>query len=199
MKSNAVKLASLIMLSGVLATAALAQEKSKSDEKRPEIQTTPVKIQIVVTEYEGDKKAKSLPYVLYANAPNLPEIKGGMGNSRLRIGSRVPVYAGKNEMQYLDLGTNIDASTAYPTEGQLLLKLNLERSWAEGDVPVPITRLDGAGGDSASGHFPEPLIRNFRSDLDLKLHEGQTVESLVATDPISGRVAKVEVSFVTVK
>lgn len=199
MKSNTVKLASLMILFGVLALATVAQDKSKSEEKRPEIQTTPIKVQIVVTEYEGDKKAKSLPYVLYANAPNLSEFRGNMGNSRLRIGSRVPIYVGKNEMQYQDVGTNIDTTSAYAGEGQLLLRLNLERSWAEGDVPVPVIKPDAAAADSVLGHFREPVIRNFRTDLDLKLHEGQTVESLVATDPLSGRVAKVEVSFVTLK
>lgn len=198
MRTKAVPIASLVLF-GILAPLGSAQDKSKTDEKRLEPVTTPVKVQVVVTEYEGDKKAKSLPYVLYINAPNLPDLRGPTGNGRLRIGSRVPVYIGKSEMQYLDIGTNIDASTAYPGEGQLLLKLNLERSWAEGDVPVSVARPDASGAEPAGVHFREPVIRNFRSDLDLKLREGQTVESLVATDPISGRVAKVEVSFVTVK
>lgn len=198
MRINTVKLASLVLF-GMLASGTLAQDKSKTEEKRPEVLTTPVKIQIVVTEYEGDKKEKSLPYVLYVNAPNLPEIRGGMGNARLRIGSRVPIYVGKNEMQYLDLGTNIDASTACPGEGQLLLRLNLERSWAEGDVPLSIAGPDASGAQSGGVHFREPVVRNVRSDLDLKLREGQTIESLAATDPLSGRVEKVQVSFVTVK
>ena len=188
-----------LLLAGSFSPTVWAQDKAKTDEKaRTEVQTTPVKLQVVVAEYENDKKIKSLPYVLYVNAPHQAEIRAG-GSSRLRIGSRVPIYVGKNEMQYLDVGTNIDVRSAFPEDGVLILALNLERSWAEGDVSVPVTRPEAAPGDSASSHFPDPIIRNFRSELDLKLREGQTAESLVATDPLSGRVVRVEVGFSILK
>lgn len=187
-----------LLLVGVLSPLALAQDKSKSDDKKPEIETTPIKLQVVVTEYEGDKKTKNLPYVLYLNAPHQPEVRAG-GASRLRIGTRVPVYVGKSEMQYMDIGSNIDARAAFPSDGQLLLILNLERSWTEGDVPVPVTKPEGSSEESTSGRFREPIIRSLRSELDLKLREGQTAETLVATDPQSGKVVKVEVSYSTLK
>ena len=69
----------------------------------------------------------------------------------------------------------------------------------EGDVSVPVAKSEGSLSETSSGHFREPIIRNFRAELDLKLREGQSVESTVATDPISGKVLKVDISFAIVK
>jgi hypothetical protein len=102
-------------------------------------------------------------------------------------------------MTYLDVGTNIDARSAYTGEGRLSIYLNLERSWVEGNVSVPVAKSDGSASETSSGHFQQPIIPNFRSELDLKLREGQPVESTMATDPISGKVFKIDVSFTIVK
>ena len=184
---------------GMLSPMVSAQDKPKSDDKaKAEVQSTSIKLQIIFARVTGDKKVKSLPYVVYVNAPNSTEfLKAGW--DKMRIGSRIPVYTGNNQMQYQDVGTNIDARSAYAEGGNLVLQLDFERSWVEGDVSVPITKTDAASSDTASGHFREPIIRAFRSELYVKLHEGQPVESTVATDPISGKVVKVEISFTVVK
>ena len=193
----------VVLLFGVLSPFCSAQDKPKADDsQRAEVRTTPVKVQIIFTEFEGDKKVKSLPYTLYINAPDAPEWKsGGSGFVKLRVGSRVPIYTGGNtgSMTYLDVGTNIDARSAYAGDGRLLIYLNIERSWVEGGVSVPVAKSDGSAAETSSGHFQEPIIRNFRSELDLKLREGQSVESTMATDPIGGKVFKVDVSFTMVK
>ncbi len=197
MRIRSVQVASILLL-GMLSPIVLAQDKAKPDDKaKAEVQSTSIKLQIVFAEFDGDKKVKSLPYVMYLNSPDAPDLKGGW--DKLRIGSRIPVYIGNNQMQYQDVGTNIDARSAYADDGHLLLQLDLERSWVEGDVSVPTTKADGASSDTASGRFPEPIIRAFRSELSLKLREGQPMESTVATDPISGKVVKVEISFSVVK
>jgi len=193
-----------VLLFGVLSPFCLAQDKPKAeDSQKAEVRTTPVKVQIVFTEFEGDKKVKSLPYALYLNAPDTAEWKSGASSSwvKLRIGSRVPVYTGgtTGNMTYVDVGTNIDARSAYPGGGHLSLYLNLERSWVEDHVPVPVAKSDGSASETSNGHFRQPIIANFRSELDLKLREGQPLESTMATDPVSGKVFKVEVSFTVVK
>src|SRR5437016_4809899 len=117
MKLSPIHVASLLLL-GMLSPVCRPQDKPKPEDKpKSEVSTTPVKVTIVFTEYDGDKKTKSLPYTLYINAPDAQE----------------------------------------------------------------------------------PIIRNFRSELDLKLREGQTLETAMATDPISGKVMKVEVSLSAVK
>lgn len=191
----------VVLLFGVLSLFCSAQDKPKAeDNPKAEAHSTPVKVQIIFTEFEGDKKVKSLPYVLYMNAADAPELKPGTW-VKMRVGSRVPVYTGGStgSMTYLDVGTNIDARSAYTGEGRLLLYLNLERSWVEGDVVVPVAKSDGSALDTSSGHFREPIIRNFRSELDVKLREGQSSESTMATDPFSGKVLKVDVSFTIIK
>jgi hypothetical protein len=186
---------------GVLSPLCLAQDKAKAEEsQKAEVTTTPVKVQIVVTEFEGDKKVKSLPYTMYMNSINAQENKPGTW-VKFRIGSRVPIYMGGSagNMTYLDVGTNIDARSAYTGEGRLLLVLNIERSWMEGGVSVPVAKSDASAAETLSGHFQEPIIRAFKSEFELKLREGQPVESIMATDPISGKVLKVDVSFTLVK
>jgi len=199
MRAGSVRIASLLLL-GMLAPIVLAQDKPKPDEgAKAEGQSTPIKVQIVFTEFEGDKKTKSLPYVMYMNAPNEPGLKPGYGAAKMRIGSQVPIYVGKNEMQYMDVGTNVDARSAYISDGRVLLQITLERSWVEGDVSVPVTKSDASSSEPSSGHFREPIIRAFKSAFDLKLREGQPVESTFATDPLTGKVVKVEIGFTIVK
>jgi hypothetical protein len=190
-----------VLLFGMLSSFCSAQDKPKAeDHPKAEVRTTPVKVQIAFSEFEGDKKVKSLPYTVYINAPDAPEWRSG-SFVKLRVGSRVPVYTGgtTGSMTYLDVGTNIDARAAYSGDGRLLLQMNMERSWVEGDVSVPVAKSDGSASETSSGHFREPIIRNLRSELDLKLREGQSVESTIATDPISGKVLKIDISFTIVK
>ena len=189
-----------VLLFGVLSPLCSAQDKPKAeDSQKAELRTTPVKVQVVFTEFEGDKKVKSVPYSLYVNAPDVPELKPGW--VKLRVGSRVPIYTGGNtgSMTYLDVGTNIDARSAYFSDGRLLLQMKIERSWVEGGASVPVAKSDGSVSETSSGHFQEPIIRQFVSELDLKLREGQSVESTMATDPLSGKVLKIDVSFTIVK
>lgn len=197
MKLNPIHVGSLLLLSMFLPVCR-AQDKPKPEDKpKSEVQTTPIKVLIVFNEYDGDKKIKSLPYTLYVNAPDASDWRGPA--TKLRVGSRVPVYTGKDQFSYFDVGTNIDARAVHTPEGRFLLGLGLERSWVEGDVAIPVTKSDPAQPEAAAGHFREPVVRQFRSDLELKLREGQVMESTMATDPLSGKVMKVEVSLSIVK
>ena len=198
MKFSSIHVASLFLL-GMFSPVCRSQDKPKAEDRpKAEAQTTPVKVTVVFTEYDGEKKTKSLPYTIYINAHDAADSRGSM--TKLRVGSRVPVYKGGNtgNMTYLDVGTNIDAHATHTAEGNFLLALNLERSWAEGFTLVPVQRPPEQM-DPHAGSFQEPIIRNFRSELDLKLREGQTIETTMATDPISGKVMKVEVTLSAVK
>src|SRR5713226_7593194 len=125
----------LLLLLGMISSVSHAQDKPKPEEKpRSEAQTTPIKALIIFTEYDGDKKIKSLPYTLYINAPDASDWRGPA--TKLRVGSRVPVYTGKDQFSYFDVGTNIDARAVHTPEGRFLLGLGLERSWVEGDVAI---------------------------------------------------------------
>jgi hypothetical protein len=171
-----------------------AQEKPKSEDvamEARETETTPLKISITFTEFEGDKKVKSLPYTTIVIAD------GKNPKSVVKVGSRVPVYVGKEYgMQYVDVGTNIDCQASRTKDNKFDIRLTLERSWVEGSVAVAV---DPATSLQAGGQFPEPILRQFKSELSLTLRDGQTVESSFATDPLSGKVFKVQVSLNIVK
>lgn len=198
MKNRAIYITTFLLV-GLLSPVGQGQEQPKSEEKqKSEVQSTPVKALIVFTEYDGEKKIKSLPYSIYINAPVSTELMPGW--AKLRVGNRVPVYTGKDQFQYLDVGTNIDARGAHTPEGPFRLYLNLERSSVEGDVLVSMEKApEQTSTDPHSGTFRQPVVRQFRSELDLKIREGQVLESTMATDPVSGRVLKVEVSISVVK
>src|SRR5258708_20677892 len=118
----------LALLLGILSPFSGAQDKPKAeDSQKAEVRTTPVKVQIVFTEFEGDKKVKSLPYTLYINALDAPEVKPGW--AKLRVGSRVPVCTGgtAGNMTHLAFGTNIYAPAAYPAGDRFFLSFEIRR------------------------------------------------------------------------
>jgi len=192
MRRTAIWLGALLIMAAAWMSA---QDKPKSEDSSTEartIETTPLKVSVTFTEFEGEKKVKSLPYTMVVVADGRPP------KSVLKMGSRVPVYTGKeNGMQYLDVGSSIACQANRTKDNKFDVRLDLDRSWVEGDVAVPVDR--GASSGSSSGQFPEPIVRQFRSELSLTLRDGQTVESMFATDPLSGNVLKVEVSLSIVK
>jgi len=171
-----------------------AQDKPKPDAKTP---SATLKVQITITENEGEKKVANLPYTFFLKA-------GELGPSspwtKVRMGSRVPVYTGKDGgMQYIDVGTNIDSRAMAADEGRFDVSINLERSWVEGDVLVPVEKAASQTSDGHSGQFREPVIRQFKTELTLTMRDGQTIQSTLATDPLSGKVLAVTVSMNVVK
>jgi hypothetical protein len=170
---------------------ASAQEKPKSEDAATEArqtETTQLKVSFVLTEFDGEKKVKSLPYTMVVIADEKPP------KSAVKVGSRIPVYVGKEYgMQYLDIGTNIDCQASRANDNRFEIKLILERSWVEGNVEVTVD--PGASQQIHRSQFPEPIVRQFKSELSLLLRDGQTLESSFATDPLSGKVFKMEVSL----
>jgi hypothetical protein len=172
----------------------LAQDKVASASKAPSVS---LKLQVTVVEKEGDKKVANLPYTFYVRAGD-----GGGGSpwTKLRSGSRVPVYVGKEHgMQYIDVGTNIDARGINADDGRFDISLNLERSWVAGEVEVPLDKSDSAVVDPGSTRFKEPIIRQFKTELTLAMRDGQTSEVTEAADPGSGRVLTITVMLNVVK
>jgi hypothetical protein len=190
MKRNGTALLTLAV-GALLSNPPLIHAQAATDEK-PKTETrvernTPLKVQLVWTEFDGDKKVKSLPYILSVTAGS----KGGTYEfSKLRVGSKIPVHTGKGaETQYIDVGMNIDCRATQTDVGSFRLGLVVERSWVESEVVV----------SAPSGESKEPLIRQFRTEMDVSLRDGQSTESTVITDPTSGRVSKIEVTLSVLK
>jgi hypothetical protein len=185
----------LSLLALVIVPVHLAgQENPKPDAKAS---SATLKLQVTVVEREGDKKVTNLPYTFLVKAEGGTHVPPW---TKLRTGSRVPVYAGKDAgMQYVDVGTNIDARALVAEDGRFDVTLNLERSWVEGEVVVPVEKISGASPDTTSAHFKEPIIRQFKSELTLPIHDGQTTEITQAADPNSGRMLTITVTMNVLK
>jgi hypothetical protein len=167
-----------------------AQESAKRDSKEA---TTTLKVQVTFTETEGEKKLVNLPYMFFLKVADTPSPPFAW--TKVRIGSRVPAYVGKDSgMQYIDVGTNIDARGFRTDDGRFDIYFDLERSWVEGDVLVAGQKPANAAEDSSAGHFKEPIIRQFRTELPFTLRDGQTIQTTQAADPLSGRVLTITVT-----
>ncbi len=177
----------------MLAPRAEAQEKPKpTSEAKP---VTPLKVQVVLSEYEGEKKISSLPYTIFVNAEAHPGRPASV-----RMGLRVPVAVGTKDapsaIQYFDVGTNVDCHASTAEDGRFRLALTVERSSVYGVGPEKKAQEWSPGDAPLSA---QPIIRQFKLFSDLLMRDGQTLQGSTATDPISGRVLKTDITVNVVK
>jgi hypothetical protein len=203
---NRVILALLFCTFAGLHSPVQAQEKAKPEESEKKAESkkeaAELRVQVVFTEYDGEKKMSSLPYTLLVGAP-----EGHIGSkSSIRMGLRVPVVTGSfksgsesstvnQQFTYIDLGSNLDGWASKEENGRFNLHLNLERSSA-------YSSGSGQKASAISGNevlLSQPVIQQFKTEVDLFIRDGQTIQSTLATDPVSGRVTKVEVTVNVVK
>jgi len=156
---------------------------------------TPLRIQVVLSKYQGDKKISSMPYTLSVNSDN--------GRASLRMGAQVPIVStvsqlpasdGKSvtplqQVNYRDVGTNIDCQ-AHPTDAEGHFKL---------DLSIEDSSVYTQEGQNAMRPGDHPSFRSFRSTNTLLLKDGQTTQFTTATDKVSGEVVKVDVTLTIVK
>ena len=188
-RSLAILSAFLVML----ATHASAQDKPKSAEA--EKPTTPLKIQVVFNEFDGEKKVGSLPYNFYVNAE---ERLGPYANVRMgvRVPVMVPTKEAPNAIQYMDVGTNIDCRARVDNGGRFEIDLRAEKS------SLYTAGAEKKSTDASLGNAPlssQPIIQQFKVSTNFWVRDGQTVQSTLATDPVSGHALKVEVTANVVK
>lgn len=191
------KLTSALVSILFVAGAVSAQEKPDRPPEIPAVTARrgpiPLKLQIVYARYLGEKKLSSVPYMLSVNADERP--------TRLRMGIEVPIQVATKDnvvqFQYKNVGNNLDCSAQGLDLGdRFRVNCTFEQSSvysAEGDKR-------GAGsaiGDVQLGNMP--LFRNFRSEANVVLRDGQTAQYTVATDPVSGEVLKIDVTLNVVK
>jgi hypothetical protein len=175
-----------------------AQEKPKTEEKAAH--PAQLKVQIVFTEFEGEKKVKSIPYTSVFATTGQPT-----DTMRLRIGSRVPLMTEKDgggggiQFQYVDVGTNLDCTAERLEDGRFGLRIAFERSWIQGDVAISTDKTAEAQGLTTGGPFKQPVIGQYKTTEYLVARDGQTVETTVATDPLNGKQLKIELTLNVLK
>jgi hypothetical protein len=164
----------------------------------------PVRVQVVIARYQGDRKVSSLPYTLTVNAND-----GQMGGdrrfhpsslARLRMGADVAVptvdpkqAAGSTMLapvNYKWIGTSIDCSAWSSDNARFTVTLEIEDSsvYADGQTPQGLPRVSDI-----------PSFRTYRSSNTLLLRDGQSTEFVAAADKITGEVTKVSVTMTAEK
>jgi hypothetical protein len=179
----------------LLVPSLLAQEKPAG----PVLETpgTPLKVQIVFTETQGERKISSLPYALnltgYDNRRDAQAYP-----ARLRMGLRVPIQTGKEgQMQYMDVGTNVDFWAQKMSDGRFRLNVSVQRSTTY--VPEGQSKSMATGAEIPAAGGANPVIGQFSSEINVLIQDGQTIQSVVSTDPVSGRTLRVDVTLNVVK
>ena len=142
--------------------------------------TTPLKVQIVVSRYQGEKKISSLPYTLSVTA--------GVGrtSANIRMGAQVPVPAA-GSVQYRDVGTNIDCEAQALEDGRFRLQISVDDSSVYAEER-PSAATSGS-----------PSFRAFRAIDSMVLRDGGTSQFTTATDKLSGEIVKIDVTLTVVK
>jgi hypothetical protein len=166
---------------------ALSQETSA-----PVRAVTPLKVQVVIARYQGEKKVSSLPYTLSMNATADPR----SGKATLRMGAKVPVAVtafgaqtpAVTPYQYQDVGTNIDCSVVSLEDGRFRLEITVDDSSVYPDEQSKESTVKGV-----------PSFRSFRASDQLVLKDGATAQFTAATDKVNGEVVRVEVTLTVVK
>ena len=159
------------------AAAAMAQNPPKP--------MVPLKVQVVIARYEGDKKVSSMPYSMSVTANGDPV--------KLRMGSQIPLpsttYTGATNstpvtsFTYHNVGTNIDCSAKTTDDGRYSVFVGVE------DSSIAETRGTGS----------IPTLRNFSTQNTVVLRDGQTMQFTAAADKTTGEVVKVDVTLTVEK
>ena len=156
-------MASLVLVLAIAGTG-LSQTQTKP--------LTPLRVQVVISKFEGDKKVGSLPYTLAvtANDPN---------GINLRIGAEIPVPGEYGAVRHLMVGTTIDCLATSTDDGRFKLEFRIQDSSIMERRNAEIT----------------PTLSTFSTSNAVVLRDGQSSQFLSAADKLSGEVVRVDVTL----
>lgn len=185
------KLTWLLLLAALVVPFWPAHAQQATTDKPKPKPAIPMKVQILFTEWDGDKKVSSLPYTF---SVIVDEKSTGRYAVNLRTGVRVPVEldAKDQKTSYLEIGTNIDCGIHEEEEGKFRVLLNFDRSALYPNRSAEGERLV----NEPNGM---PLLRQFRISDDLLMKDGQTSDLILSTDPLNGHVLKASVTINSLK
>jgi hypothetical protein len=151
----------------------------------PPREPTLLKVLVVISRYQGEKKLSSQPYTLSVRADGVA--------ANLRMGMQVAIPNsgpdGKSQVMYKDVGTAIDCAARTLEGGRFQLELTIDDSSlaVDGEIPTPFAK-------------GIPQFRSFRIQRETAfLRDGQTTQLTTAAEKVTGEVAKVDVTLTVVK
>ncbi len=168
----------VIMFAVSFVSIAMAQQKP------PDAEKVVVKVQVVLSRYEGDRRVSSLPYTMLATADS--------SAVSVRTGSQVAVAQGSvgadgkstPNWQYINVGTNIDCNVK-PEGSRFNVHINVNDS----------SYIDRQPGAARATTLDVPTLRNFSYGNSIILKDGETKQFVAASDKVSGDVVKIDVTL----
>jgi hypothetical protein len=192
----------------VLPASGRAQETPKPEAAKPETpkaeatkegaaerrgpQGVNLRVQLVISRFQGERKVASLPYTLLVTT--------GGSRARMRMGVDTPVpvttiTGTPTSIQYRNVGTNIDCAAWDKGEGRYQLSIGVENSSALALEKGPSGGVNPGGPPVGANPTGIPLFRTFVANLDPWLRDGQSLQTIASTDPVTGEVVRIEVTL----
>lgn len=171
-----------LLCAGLLSTGLAAQAPGAAHAS----DRVSLKVDITIAHYEGEKKISSKPYSLRVTTNS---------QTSLTVGRQVviPNPAAERGYIYNPIGTNLNVSASQPSDGRFSLDLRVEETSIDPISVQPPTPIVPGASD------PPPAIASMRVTNTVILRDGETTEFLSSTDPISGKVSKVEIRLTVLK
>ena len=177
----------VLLVFGAPAFTRAAQEKPAGTQQAasgPSL--VPVRLQLVLSRFQGEKKVSSMPYTLQLTVDEREM-------TILRMGTDMPVATGGGGFNYRSVGTNIDCRISRGLgEGQYKLQAVIT------DSSVRFPEKQDTTGPQAAGSSA-PAFRTFTANFFIVLRDGQTAQYTSASDPASGEVLKVDATLTVLK
>lgn len=162
----------------------------------------PLKIDVVLSRWQAEKKLSSLPFALYMVAP---PPGSNWANQSVRMGVDVPVgtvsrtstsgqTAGSSTTttgpDYRNVGTSIDGRASQPDDGRFSIFVSVQ------DTSI----FTNDGSSSPQIRVADPMaFRTFTMNNVLTMRDGQTLPFAMASDKITGDIIKVDVTLTVLK
>jgi hypothetical protein len=185
------------------AAAAAGKQPSPTAPARTSIEgmRVPIKVTVLLSRYQGDKRVSSMPYMLGVMAS--ATAYGPSQKTTMRMGVDVPVMttmfggdgktAPSSSYNYRGVGTNIDCNATFDESVPGLFQLALI-------VSESSLGLDNASAKRPGGVAADvPSFRSFNSQFSALLRDGQTTQYTSATDPVTGEVMKIDITLNVMK
>jgi hypothetical protein len=191
----------LAALTVALALGSVAAVRGQQGAGTPPAVIVPIRVDVVLSRYQGQQAASNLPFTLWVNAN---ERESSAPNARLlptslQMGVDVPAGTETTTSTtgvvathplYRSIGTWINCSAERLNDGRFTLGLDIRDSSVfsvEGDARLVLKAVDPFS------------VRTFSTSNRITLADGQTAQFSAATDRITSEVLRVEVTVNTVR
>jgi hypothetical protein len=200
-------------IAALASTPALQAAPQAPAEATPMKPAVSLKVDVVLSRWQGEKKVSSLPFSLFVVAPaftpmtnrSTRDLPIPTGRQSVRMGVDVPVgtssrvstsgqTAGSstttNTPEYRSVGTSIDGGASQTDDGRFSIFVSVQ--------DTSIFTNDAA--NTTQIRLADPMaFRTFTMNNTLTMRDGQTLPFAMASDKISGDIIKVDVTLTVLK